>query len=175
MLVRTQAGYVNLLTISEAELREDGSVSLCWGKHSKRYTGPDAAALRAALERMAGSAFVSKEAPPAGPREDEPPMTPVLKFVPQQEQRASLFDEEALAPVVAAVAEEVEEPPAHDSALTRRVAQVLDYEPLASLTPKHREAFLGAVEKASDFANLAPRYRKMLEQAETARRRDERQ
>jgi len=37
MLVRTQGGYVNLATITEAVLNEDDSVTLHWGARGKNY------------------------------------------------------------------------------------------------------------------------------------------
>src|SRR5579862_3451557 len=99
MLIRTQTGYTNLATISDAELHHDGGVTLHWGKHVRRYAGSDAAALREALEMLAGVADVPRTViataevrePARVVERHEDAAPPVLKF----QARESLFPLEA--------------------------------------------------------------------------------
>ena len=190
MLIRTETGYANLATISDAELHDDGGVTLHWGKHVCRYAGSDAAALRQALEMLAGVADVPSPVV-AAPEVREPARAverreesapSVLKF----QSRESLFPQDAEvspAPVNGTAEAELpliendeeEEPAKQESALSRRAHLVLKTEPIASLSHKQKTLFLSAVEKALDFNHLPPRFRRLLQDAEARRREELRQ
>jgi hypothetical protein len=195
MLIRTQSGYVNLATISEAELHDDGDVTLHWGAHTKRYAGHDAAALHQVLEMLAGVAGVLSE--PALP-------SPHDNGAEQDQTRAAegraaasphtlkLHDQDGLFPsdsdhepaphtggnLVEEAAdgmEDVDGPAQPESALSRRADLVRKFEPIASLSHKQQGVFLAAIEKAGDFNHLAPKFRRMIQQAEARRREELRQ
>ena len=56
-----------------------------------------------------------------------------------------------------------------DAELNRRAARVLYYPPLCDQDGPARAAFLAALERAACFSALAPKYQRMLLQAEQAR------
>lgn len=189
MLVRTQGGYANLATISTADLHDDGGITLHWGAQTQHYEGEDAAALRAGLERLtAGTAPPRENGRQAAADEHEPPRQrqseedaarPILLLHSDRNRRPARAAEMPVPNAPAAnplealndVEFDDDEAPL-ESALSRRVDLVKSFEPLASLSHKHRGAFLAAVAKASDFNHLPPKYRRMIQDAESQRRAD---
>jgi hypothetical protein len=175
MLVRTQGGYVNLATITEAVLHADDSVTLHWGARGKNYTGRDAATLRQVLEAFAGNMRTQGIAATPRPHEEEErpdrawaAAPPLLKMHSEQRRHGS-SPRDGNADLTAGNEAE-DESPKQVSALTRRVAQVMTFEPIASLSHKLRGVFLAAVEKATDFNHLAPKHRRLIQEAEACRR-----
>lgn len=185
MLVRVQGGYVNLATISEAEVHDDGGVTLYWGTRHRRCEGFDATTVRKGLEALTG------KAPPLPP--DEPPQRAVQEMEPmrprseEKENGGPAILQLRAAPTAApsrmAAAAEMDlggqrrdltddddDEEKEESALSRRADLVKDFEPIASLSHKHRGAFLAAVEKAADFNHLPPKYRRLIQDAEAQRR-----
>jgi len=165
MLVRLQGGYANLATISEAELHEDG-VILHWGAHCQKYTGADAAAVCRGLEQLAGGTPPATAAPA---RREPPPVETAPAILPLHIGDGTTPPDPFAVAAAAAEDDDDGEAPAA-SALSRRVDLVRKFEPIASLSHKHRGAFLSAVEKAADFNHLPPKYRRLIQDAEANRR-----
>lgn len=173
MLVRVQSGFVNLATIGAAELPEDGGVTLRWDTRSVTYTDADAKVIRTALAKMAGEISVGADevrpAPrsgghaPATTAQEEPSASPALKLHAEPHRHAVSSDETDGSNA---------EP--EETALARRADLVMAYEPLASLSHKVRGSFLTAIANAGDFNHLPPKYRKLLQAAEAARRAEQR-
>jgi hypothetical protein len=187
MLIRMQGGYVNLATIIEAELNEDESVTLHWNARSQNYTGLDAATLRQVLENLAGNMRRQDiVATPLAQEEEEgldrawetesrdaASESPFLKMHTEPSRpRSATVDANAELP---SDDETAAEDPKQHSALSRRVAQVMSFEPIASLSHKLRGVFLAAIDKATDFNHLAPKHRRLIQEAEACRRAHQRQ
>lgn len=196
MLIPTQNGYTNLGTISEAEMHGDGGVTLHWGTHAKRYNGRDAVVIRQALDMLAGLGGAPREAGLSMAHEEEEGLDQQWAATEEESSSAprtlklhaqeSLFGEEVPEPPLSAtrsaeVNEAVDESgpddeaAKHESALLRRAHLVMKYEPIASLSHKLRGVFLAAIEKAADFNHLAPKFRRLIQEAESRRREDLRQ
>jgi len=195
--VRIQAGYVNLATISEAELREDGTITLHWNSHSKRYAGADAVMLRHGLDMLAGCSTASSDSGVVPASEEEEELDPAWDSVPHEEtvsppvlklhaaqtpsQHAREFETagaglaEAKARPGSTEAADDDELSKPESALSRRAQLVMGFEPIASLSHKQQGVFLAAIEKAADFNHLSPKHRRLLQDAEARRREELRQ
>jgi hypothetical protein len=101
------------------------------------------------------------------------PIAPVAAAAPPVLKLANVrSQEDALSPDAVAAGEGADErdEESKGTALSRRADQAMAYEPLASLSYKHRGSFLAAVAKAADFSHLSPKYRKLLQEAEAAQR-----
>lgn len=185
MLVRVQGGYVNLATISEAELHDDGGVTLYWGTRHRRCEGFDATTVRKGLETLTGKAPPTSDPPHRGTQAQAMAMELPREPAPSREEKENGGGPAILqlraAPSPAAdldhddakenlLDDEEDDGEKAESALSRRADLVKSFEPIASLSHKHRGAFLAAIEKAADFNHLPPKYRRMIQDAEAQRR-----